>query len=318
VRALITGAAGFVGQWLARALLAQGWSVTGGGPEPDAPTPTLTADERAAVRWVRLDVRRVEDVRAALDQCRPDVVFHLAGVTSISGAAGDPGLAVEVNVVGAARLVGEIASRRRAGTLDPVVIVVGTGQQYGRHDEGEMPLTETAEQRPLSVYAASKAAQEIVALEAWRSEGVRIVATRSFNHSGAGQPTSLVLPALVSRALALRGSADRRLRMGNTGTVRDFLHVRDVVAGYILLASGGRAGDVYNVCSGRGLSVAELANVVLRRTGVDAVPFEDPALVRAVEVPVLVGDNSKLGALGWRPTATTNEIIDDVIDAATH
>ena len=248
MRALVTGAAGFVGQWLVRDLLAAGHEVTGFTPVDPSETATLlSTDEQADVDWLMGDVRRTEDVRRALDVAPPDVVYHLAGVSSVTTATSDPGAATEVNVVGAARLLGEVRVRRRVGVLDPTVVIVGSGEQYGRHDKSELPLTEDAEQRPLTVYAATKAAQEVLALEAFRSEGVRVIATRSFNHSGPGQAPGYLLPSLVRRALALRAGAanggERRaaLSLGNTSSVRDFLHVADVAAAYIALAARGRS-----------------------------------------------------------------------------
>lgn len=267
------------------------------------------------------DVRRTEDVRRALDVAPPDVVYHLAGVSSVTTANSDPGAATEVNVVGAARLLGEVRVRRRVGVLDPAVVIVGSGEQYGRHDKSELPLTEDAEQRPLTVYAATKAAQEVLALEAFRSEGVRVVATRSFNHSGPGQAPGYLLPSLVRRALALRAGAanggERRaaLSLGNTSSVRDFLHVADVAAAYIALAARGRSGEIYNVSSGVGVSVKELAVQVLAATGVKAPLATDPALARPVDVPALVGDNSRLrDATGWAPTRTLRTLIDDLVE----
>jgi GDP-4-dehydro-6-deoxy-D-mannose reductase len=322
VRALVTGAAGFVGQWLVRDLIAAGHEVTGLTPvDPSAAATLLSTDEQADVDWLMGDVRRTEDVRRALDIAPPDVVFHLAGVSSVTAANSDPGAAADVNVVGAARLLGEVRVRRRVGVLDPAVVIVGSGEQYGRHDKSELPLSEDAEQRPLTVYAATKAAQEVLALEAFRSEGVRVVATRSFNHSGPGQAPTYLLPSLVRRALALRtggaSGGERRpaLSLGNTGSVRDFLHVADVTAAYIALAARGRAGEVYNVSSGVGVSVKELAVQVLAATGVKAPLATDPALARPVDVPALVGDNARLrDATGWAPTHTLRTLIDDLVD----
>ncbi len=315
MRALVTGAAGFVGQWLVRDLLAAGHEVTGLTPvDPSATATLLSTDEQADVDWLMGDVRRTEDVRRALNVAPPDVVYHLAGVSSVTTANSDPGAATEVNVVGAARLLGEVRVRRRVGVLDPAVVIVGSGEQYGRHDKSELPLTEDAEQRPLTVYAATKAAQEVLALEAFRSEGVRVVATRSFNHSGPGQAPGYLLPSLVRRALALRAGAanggERRaaLSLGNTSSVRDFLHVADVAAAYIALAARGRSGEIYNVSSGVGVSVKELAVQVLAATGVKAPLATDPALARPVDVPALVGDNSRLrDATGWAPTRTLRD-----------
>jgi GDP-4-dehydro-6-deoxy-D-mannose reductase len=198
-------------------------------------------------------------------------------------------------------------------------LLVGSATQYGSHEHAEMPLREEAEQRPADVYGASKAAQEIAALQFFRSEGLRVICTRSFNHSGPGHAAHFLLPALVSRVLALRRVPGAELRLGNQDSVRDYLHVADVVDAYLLLAEHGIPGDVYNVCSGDGVSVRQLATDVLQRAGVTADITTDAALVRGVDVPALVGSPAKLQrTTGWRPRRTRTDIIDDLIHAATH
>jgi GDP-4-dehydro-6-deoxy-D-mannose reductase len=315
-RALVTGAAGFVGQWLCRALLADGWDVVGAGITAVPVAGILSEEEKRSITWSLADVRQQGDMARAFDQSKPDAVFHLAGVSSIPDAQGDPAVAYDINVLGAVRLLHEARVRRRAGEIDPVLLVIGSGAQYGRALE-QRPLRENDAQRPMSVYAASKAAQEVVALEAARSDGVRVVATRSFNHSGPGQPDEFLLPALVHRVLAIRDGTDKVLRIGNADTVRDFLHVRDVVRAYLALVESGVAGEVYNVCSGEGTRTRDLAKRVLAAAGVNAAIVVEPALVRRVEVPWLVGDPAKVrSATGWAPTLSCNDIIDDLINAA--
>lgn len=310
-RALVTGAAGFVGRWLVGQLLSDGWQVVG-----TAVAAPEGVDARPDARWLVGDVRDPVHLAAALDASRPSLVVHLAGVSYVPAAGADPGLAAEVNVVGAARLLGLVRERRRAGTLDPVVLVVGSGEQYGRH-AGTAPLDERAEQRPHTVYAATKVAQEALALEAWRSEGVRVIATRSFNHSGPGQDPRFLLPGLVGRAVALRTAHGGVLRLGNQAPVRDFLHVADVVAAYIALAERGRPGEAYNVASGVGRSVGEVARRVLDRVGVEARLESDPGLVRPADVPALVGSAAKLTAdTGWVPRRTFDDLLDDLVAAA--
>ncbi len=314
-RALITGAAGFVGQWLCRALLADGWDVVGAGIAAQPPDGILTDDERRSVRWLLADVRNQADVARVVTYTNPDAVFHLAGVTFVPDAQGDPVLAHEINVLGAARLLHEVRTRKRGGEIDPVVLVIGSAEQYGIGEIGRLRI-ESDVQAPVTVYAASKAAQEIVALEAARSDGVRVIATRSFNHSGPGQAEHFLLPALVRRARDIRGGGTPRLRIGNADTVRDFLHVRDVVRAYLLLIDRGVAGEVYNVCSGTGERVRNLAERVLIAAGANADIEVDPALVRRVEVPWLVGDATKLReATGWTPSLTCDDIIADLINA---
>jgi GDP-4-dehydro-6-deoxy-D-mannose reductase len=317
VRALVTGSHGFVAQWAMRAMLDRGWDVTGAGIGHVVST-VLDPTQHAAVHWSTMDVTKPHDVAETIEAARPDMILHLAAVSHVPDAAGDPAYAFGVNAGGTVRLLAEVQRRRAAGTADPVVLVVGSAEQYGRHDETEMPLAEGAAQRPLTLYAASKVAQEVVALQAFRSAGVRVVCTRSFNHSGVGQARNFLLPGLVARATALPQSGGR-LSIGNAGTIRDFLHVGDVVDAYLSLMERGAVGEVYNVASGQGVSVRDLAATVLQHLGVTADITSDPALARSIDVPVLVGDNSKLRrATGWAPRHTRDDIINDLIHAATH
>lgn len=317
-RALVTGGHGFVAQWAIRAMLARGWHVTAAAHGQAPITPVLMPDERAGVSWLTADVTRQNELRTVVDSANADVVLHLAAVSHVPDAANDPGYAYEVNAVGTVRLLAELRRHRSEGRGDPVVLVVGSAEQYGRHEMNAMPLHEGAEQRPLTLYAASKVAQEVAALQAYRNDGLRVVCTRSFSHSGVGHGPQFLLPSLVARAVCLPPSGGA-LQIGNGDTVRDFLHVTDVVDAYLSLVQHGAAGEVYNVSSAEGTSVRSLAQRVLQRLGRTAEITADPALSRPVDVPVQVGNNSKLRrATGWAPRRSRDDIIDDLIHAATH
>jgi GDP-4-dehydro-6-deoxy-D-mannose reductase len=318
VQALVTGAAGFVGQWLCRALLADGWTVTGVSLEGTPQRGTLTPRERAAVRFEAVDLRDGALLPPLLDRVRPDAVFHLAGVALVPAASAAPAVAWGANVLPAVELMGALATRVAAGTLDPVVVVAGSAEQYGAHPVEAHPLREETGLRPLSVYAATKVAQEVAVLQAHRASGIRAVLTRPFNHSGPGQAPAFLLPALVQRALAAQASGAVHLPLGNVTPIRDFSHVADVVAAYVALAGHGTPGEVYNIASGTGWSVGELAALVCERVGVSARLLPDPDLQRSVDVPMLVGDPTKLrAATSWAPTHDVPAIIDDLINAST-
>lgn len=314
MRALITGGGGFVGQWLARALLARGDDVdlTGLGATLTGPD-VLTRDERHRVRWMPADVRDAEDVELVVQRSKADVIFHLAGVSFPPDAERAPTTTYDINTLGAVRLLSAVRRMRSAGVADPLVVIVGSGMQYGAHPADAMPLTESAAQHPTTTYAASKAAQEIAVRQVFVSAGVRVIATRSFNHSGAGHGDQYLLPSLVTRVRAIAGGAPPRLMLGND-VVRDYLHVDDVVRAYILLAERGREGEVYNVASGHGVSVRELAETVLQRARVRADISTDPGLTRAFDVPINIGSPAKLREhTGWSPTKTHADIIDDLL-----
>ncbi len=313
-RVLVTGGGGFVGQWLTKALLTAGDDVTlsGLGPELTGPA-VLEQRERRAVRWLAADMRDAEAVERAVERSRPDAIVHLAGVSFPPEAERAPVVTYDVNVLGAIRLFVAVAMGRKAETIDPVILIVGSGAQYGRHADSAMPLDETAAQLPVTVYAASKAAQEIAALQAQRNGGMKVICARSFNHSGAGQAAEYVLPSLVARALRIRAGVERTLRLGND-VVRDYLHVDDVVRAYLSLLERGTPGETYNVASGRGVGVRQLAADVLLRVGATADISTDAALQRSTDVPMLVGSHAKLTKdTGWTPRKTHLDIIDDLI-----
>ncbi len=319
-RVLVTGAGGFVGQWLLPALIREGAEVTALAMEPPPGTQPVGVPAPAPeVRWLFGDLRDASHVQAAVETARADAVIHLAAISHVPTAAADPARAWDVNVTATARLLHQVERLRDQAGVDPLVLVVGSAEQYGRHESHEGRLSETAVQAPRTVYAATKAAQEILALQCWRATGLRTVVARSFNHSGPGQEPRFLLPALVHRARELAAApAGTPMPVGNRTPVRDFLHVSDVVAAYIALCQRGTPGEAYNVASGTGWSVQELLERVIARTGSRVVPTEDPALVRPVDVPVLVGDPRKLQhAVGWRARLSLDDIIEDLLHAAT-
>lgn len=313
-RVLVTGAAGFVGTYMLDALQTLGAEVMALATDASE-TPPAAGD----VTWRYGDLRDERYVADVVSAARPDTVIHLAAISHVPTATADPALAWDVNVTATARLLHVVGRARDAGLIDPTVLVVGSAEQYGRHDTHEFPLVESSVQAPRTVYAATKAAQEILALQCWRATGLKVVVARSFNHSGRGQPTRFLLPALVQRAVELRGAEPgTHMPVGNRSPIRDFLHVSDVVAAYISLCQRGAPGEAYNVASGTGWSVQQILDGVLARAGVQATPVEDPLLVRPVDVPVLIGDSQKLQrATGWSATRSLDDIIDDLLHAAT-
>lgn len=313
---LVTGAGGFVGQWLVRSLLERGERVTGFTFGPTSAGGALTAEKRKSVTWIEGDIRDGRAIESAIDSSEPDAIYHLAGVTFVPAAGEDPAATYEVNTMGAARLLAAIARRRKSDGGSPRVLIVGSAEQYGSHDPSECPLLETASQRPATVYAASKAAQEVIALQAFKGFGIPVIATRSFNHSGPGQEARFLLPGLIHRLRSLSQNGGKFLPVGNTTPIRDFLHVSDAVSAYIALMEKGRPGEAYNVASGKGWSVAQLIELALKVTKVEARPQRDEPLARPVDVEWLVGDNAKLRkTTGWAPKHSVEDIIRELWSA---
>lgn len=317
-RALVTGASGFVGQWLCRALVRDGWAVTGVSLSDLPAVSCLSAEDRARVQWLRADLLEAGTMTAALHASRPHAIFHLAGVAYVPAFADQPLVGFRTNVDTTVVMLEAVRAMRDRDGLDPTMLVVGSAEEYGRLHATDGPVAETRPCTPITWYAASKVAQEVMALGAFRADALRVVATRSFNQAGPGQSKHFVLPSLVQRIVALRmaGNGPHELLLGNLDTVRDFLHVADAVDAYVALVAHGVPGEVYNVCSGAGVSVEALAREVCERAGIAAELVSDPTLRRPVDVPWLVGDNTKLRTTtGWMPRRSRSDIIDDLLNA---
>jgi GDP-4-dehydro-6-deoxy-D-mannose reductase len=297
---------------LTRSLLEKGEKVFGLSMTGQPQAGVLTRAQVDSITWLSGDLRSTADVDAALETAQPKAIYHLAAVSHVPEAGADSVTAFDVNTLGAVRLLNAVARHSPKGRDRTRTLVVGSGEQYGAHPSQAYPLSEGAVQRPLTVYAASKAAQEIAALEASRGQNLDVIATRSFNHSGPGQDGRFLLPSLVKRVKQLRETGSSVLPLGNMTPVRDFLHVSDVVSAYITLIERGESGQVFNVCSGVGRTVEDIAQAVLKIGGVPAKPKADPALVRPVDLPMLVGDNLKLRAIGWEPAFSFDDMVTDL------
>jgi GDP-4-dehydro-6-deoxy-D-mannose reductase len=296
VKAVVTGARGFVGRHLTRHLGSLGIEVV-----------SLDVDDASPVDITDRDAvgRRIADES-------PDVVYHLAARSHVGASWTDGGVLTDVNVGGTEAVIDACVANGVAR-----VVVVGSAEQYGAVDPAAIPIDEATPRRPLSPYGKSKAAAEAVALEAHRLHGLGVVCTRAFNHTGPGQSPAFLVPGLAARVAAAEREGTDEIVLGNGEPVRDFSDVRDVVRAYTLLAERGTAGEVYNVCSGVAVRVGDLAADLIGRARRPLRVVTDADLVRPVDVPVLVGDPAKLvAATGWAPEHDLGDTLDAVLAAA--
>ncbi|MDZ7678682.1 MAG: GDP-mannose 4,6-dehydratase [Acidimicrobiales bacterium] len=294
MRALVTGSSGFAGRHLVEHCEAAGDAVSG-------------LDRSDGV-----DILDPGAVATALEAVRPEIVYHLAGWADVGASWKNPRATFEANAVGTLHL---LDAARAAGTRR--VIVVGSADVYGTVTEDELPLTEDQPVRPTSPYAASKLAAEALAQQAWLGYGLETIIVRAFNHLGPRQSPQFVAPGLADRVVRNEREQLDELEVGNLTPRRDFTDVRDVVRAYRMLALGGTPGEVYHVCSGRDVSIGELAERLIALAQRPMTLVSDPDLQRPVDLPVLRGDASKLSAAtGWEPRFELDGTLADLLAEA--
>lgn len=288
MRVLVTGASGFVGRHLVRHLQS-------------------CDDEVTASRTEILDAGALI---AEFRRHRPEIVYHLAAQADVAASWADPAGTLRVNVEGTFNVVD--AARRGGATR---VLAVTSADVYGRVTASDLPVTETTPIRPVTPYGASKAAAEMVCLQAGAAGDLDIVRARAFNHLGPGQSDRFVASALAARIAANEHTGSVTVRAGCLETRRDFTDVRDVVRAYRLLAVAGEPDEAYNVCSGAVRSVRELADQLLTRARHQMRIETDQELLRPVDLPEMRGDPSKLcWATGWQPEIPLNVTLDNLLD----
>lgn len=311
MKVLVTGADGFVGSWLLPRLRQEGHEVVA-ALRPGTAVSAGPAGARA-VPGVPLELTDLASVRTVVGT-GPDAVVHLAAVASGTEARRDPGGAWQVNAVGTALLAEEMGRLASEGRNHPLLLVVSTAEVYGRGPS--TARVETDPTSPVSAYAASKLAGEIAALEVHRRTGLRVVIARAFAHTGRGQDGRFVVPALARRLLIAKRAHAPAIKVGNLDPVRDFMHVSDVVDAYARLLAAGRSGEIYNVASGRGIALGEMLERLMEIVGYRVIPEADPELVRAADIPYLVGDAAKLRAVtGWSPRQSLEDVLAEVVGA---
>jgi GDP-4-dehydro-6-deoxy-D-mannose reductase len=307
VKLLVTGIAGFVGGHLVDYLRAEQPQVRIVGLD-SRPGPRVRALQ---VETIAADVEDARAVRDALAELRPDGIVHLAAQSSPQRSWDDPEGTLRTNVMG---LLGLLEGARAHG-LKPRVLVVGSAEEYGLVGKQDLPLREDAPLRPLTPYAVSKLAQGYLGLQYALSAGFPVVRTRTFHHTGPRRGESFAESSFARQLAEIE--AGRRapvIEVGNLDAVRDFTDVRDVVRAYWGLLERGRPGEVYNVCSGAGVRLRDLLDMLIEVSGLRVEVRVDPARLRPSDVPELIGDPGRIRAhLGWAPRIPLEQSLSDLL-----
>ncbi len=306
-RILIIGAAGFVGGYLARHL------------KNDLHRKTFLTklpNEKINIEGFSvydLDILNQDQIRSILSTLHPDEIYHLAAQSSVSVSWNDPKLTAKVNITGCLNLLEAV---RSIPGYSPKIILVGSGEEYGRLPDGVSLVSEETQINPCNPYAVTKAAQNMFGTLYAKSYGMHIVMVRAFNHIGKGQSTQFVAADFCRQiAEIMAGKRENVIYTGNLSAKRDFTDVRDVVRAYSLLAQYGKDGETYNVGSGKSIEIKTLLQKIISQSGENIRIETDPNKLRPIDIPEIRADISKLkNDTGWQPNIPISQTLKEMLE----
>jgi GDP-4-dehydro-6-deoxy-D-mannose reductase len=310
LKVLITGASGFVGHHLLNHLTFH--------TDDEIFGTRLSVNERPGlaempITWYEVNLCDADQVQHLLAEIRPDRIYHLAGQAFVPASFDNPWFTLETNIRGQVNLFESLLQL----SLNPRILVIGSAQVYGKIEPHENPISENQPFRPDSPYSVSKIAQDMLALQYFQTHQLPVIRARPFNHIGPDQDTRFALPNFARQIAACEAGEPPVLRVGNLKAKRDFTDVRDVVRAYHLLMEKGKAGEVYNVCRGEAHAIEDLLNIMVGLSLVDLTIQLDTTRLRPVDVPLIVGDASRIRQdTAWIPTIAIEQSVADILDYA--
>src|SRR5258705_12709648 len=310
-RVLVTGVTGFAGSHLVDLMLERGDAEIWGIQRWRSRTENIE-HFRDKIRLVECDLRDAESTRDTLEQIRPDWIFHLAAQSFVPTSWKAPTESLTTNVLGQLHV---FEACRRSG-ISPRIQIACSSEEYGMVYEDELPIKETNPLRPLSPYAVSKVAQDMLAYQYWMSYQTDVVRTRGFNHEGPRRGPVFVASDFAKQIADIeRGRKPPILSVGNLEARRDFTDVRDMVRAYWLALEKREPGEAHNIARGKAWSIREVLDMLLGMTKLKIEVRQDPTRLRPSDVPVLIGDNTKFVRLtGWEPTIPFEQTLRDMLE----
>ena len=310
-RVLVTGVTGFAGSHLVDYMLTRNDCEIFGIQRWRSPLENVE-HFKEKITLVECDLRDASSTRDTLERMRPDWIFHLAAQSFVPTSWSAPTESLTTNVLGELNIFEAV---RRIG-LQCRIQIACSSEEYGMVYADELPIKETNPLRPLSPYAVSKVAQDLLAYQYWMSWKVDSVRTRGFNHEGPRRGPVFVASDFAKQIADIeKGLKPPVLHVGNLEAKRDFTDVRDIVRGYWLALEKCEPGEVYNLCSGKAYSIQQVLDLLLGMTKTRIEVRQDRMRLRPSDVPVLLGDRTKFTrATGWEPVIPFEQTLQDMLD----
>ena len=312
MRVLITGITGFAGSHLAEYILSHFPDVRVYGIVRWRSRMDNISGIIDKIELHEADLKDIISLRKCLAEIKPDRIFHLAAQSFVPTSWKLPAETFAINAIGQINLFEALLGLK----MNPRIHVAGSSEEYGQVFPDEVPMKETNPLRPLSPYAVSKVAQDLLAWQYFQSYGMKTVRTRGFNHTGPRRGDVFVTSNFAKQLAEIEtGKREPVISVGNLEARRDFTDVRDIVRGYWLCLEKGVDGEAYNIGTGKAYSMREVLDMLLALSKMRVNVKVDPARLRPSDVPILLSDSSKFVSLtGWKPEIPLTQTFKDLLD----
>lgn len=310
MKVLITGIAGFVGSHLAEFLL-QKKNVKIYGIDRWLTRLDNIEHIKDKIALIECDLTDPFSTHSELEKIRPDLIFHLAAQSFVPTSWSAPHDTLTTNIIGQLNIFESI----RKLNLKTKIQIACSSEEYGLVHKNEVPIKETNPLRPLSPYAVSKIGQDFLGYQYFKSYNMFIVRTRGFNHTGPRRGENFVSSNFAKQIALIENSKQKPvIEVGNLNAIRDFTDVRDMVRGYWLALEKCKPGEEYNICTGKGIKIKDMLNMLLKLANKKIEIKQDPARLRPSDVQILIGDNSKFRKqTGWKPEIPFEKTLRDLL-----
>ncbi|MDA1196663.1 MAG: GDP-mannose 4,6-dehydratase [Nanoarchaeota archaeon] len=293
MKALITGAGGFVGGYLKKHLEEKNIEVAGLDKHPNVNT-THT-----------VDLLDKEKLSATIKEVSPDLIFHLAAQSSVKKSWQEPELTKEINVQGTKNLLDAV----KENNLNPKILLISSADVYGI--PATQPMNESLPLAPVSPYGKSRIEQEKLAL----SYDLDIIISRSFTHTGPGQKAIFVCSDFVKQVAEIEKGTRTELVTGDLTITRDIIDVRDMVTAYLIAIQKAKPKQIYNLCGNKGYKLQEIVDILRTLTTTEITVKQDPEKIRTKDIPEMIGDNTKFTqTTNWKPKIPMQQTLKDMLD----
>ncbi|MEW6069739.1 MAG: GDP-mannose 4,6-dehydratase [Candidatus Thermoplasmatota archaeon] len=308
-RALITGVNGFIGSWLAEALLQKRYEVVGTVLNKKNITNIIHIKQK--IKIITCDIRNSSAVEKTIKKSNSDLIFHLAAQSFPTVSWQDPMGTIETNVIGTINIFEAV---RKLG-INPEILVACSSAEYGLVKPEEVPVKEEHSLLPLHPYGVSKVAQDLLAYQYFKNFNIPTIRARIFNTIGPRKVNDVCADFAKQIAEIEAGVSEPRMLVGNLNTKRDFTDVRDVVNAFSLLMEKGKLGEAYNICSSKAYLIKDILDKLLEYSTKKIEVKIDPKKLRPADEPVIMGDNSKLRRdCNWKPKIPIEKTLKDILE----